>query len=330
MTNLIPEEKRATVQGGLREAFGAERFDDISPVTGGQTNGLVYRVVVAGTPYLLKIIMRNEDPSRHYASMRAAAEAGVAPRVLFTDTAERVSITDFVDAVPLTISEARTRVPQALRVLHQTAPFGRAPFNTTCTFLLQKSGLSVGPTAEGFLAKFRDSKLLPESDMAEFFARLEEITKAYPFEDGEMVSSHNDLFKPDNILFDGQRIQLVDWEAAFLNDRYADLAVVANMVVRNEQEEARFLGAYFGKPAAGDQRARFRLMQQLTHLFYTMGFLTIGTMGGGTVDWSAPTPGYKQFYDDLWARRVDLSGKAEKVIFGRIHWEELRRKTALG
>jgi thiamine kinase-like enzyme len=28
----------------------------------------------------------------------------------------------------------------------------------------------------------------------------------------------------------------VDWEAAFQNDRYADLAVVANMLVANEAE----------------------------------------------------------------------------------------------
>lgn len=35
--------------------------------------------------------------------------------------------------------------------------------------------------------------------------------------------------KPENILFDGVRSRLVDWEAASLNDRYTDLAVVANL-----------------------------------------------------------------------------------------------------
>src|SRR5262249_9159598 len=62
--------------------------------------------------------------------------------------------------------------------------------------------------------------------------------------DPDMVSSHNDLFKPDNILFDGQRVWLVDWEAAFRNDRYADLAVVANLVVANEAEERVYLREY--------------------------------------------------------------------------------------
>ena len=50
-----------------------------------------------------------------------------------------------------------------------------------------------------------------------------------------MAPGHNDPFKPDNMLFEGNRLWLVDWEAAFQNDRYADLAVVANMIVPMSQ-----------------------------------------------------------------------------------------------
>ena len=73
-----------------------------------------------------------------------------------------------------------------------------------------------------------------------------------------MVSSHNDLFKPDNILFDGKRVWLVDWEAAFLNDRYADLAVAANLVVTNNAEERVYLQEYFGGPPDQYQLAVLR------------------------------------------------------------------------
>src|SRR5215468_10923662 len=106
-----------------------------------------------------------------------------------------------------------------------------------------------------------------------------------------MVSSHNDLFKPDNILFDGHRVWLVDWEAAFLNDRYADLAVVANMVVANESEESMYLTEYFGRAPDKYQRARFFLMQQISHVFYTMAFLLLGA-GGKPVDLSERAPGF--------------------------------------
>jgi len=70
-----------------------------------------------------------------------------------------------------------------------------------------------------------------------------------------MVSSHNHLFKPDNILFDGLRVWLVDCEAAFRNDRYADLAVVANLVVASEAEERVYLQEYLGEPPDACQLA---------------------------------------------------------------------------
>ncbi|MDQ2776013.1 MAG: hypothetical protein M3Y57_14020 [Acidobacteriota bacterium] len=37
-------------------------------------------------------------------------------------------------------------------------------------------------------------------------------------------------------MFDGRRAWLIDWKAAFLNDRYFDLAIVANFVVTNEAD----------------------------------------------------------------------------------------------
>ena len=138
-----------------------------------------------------------------------------------------------------------------------------------------------------------------------------------------MVSSPNDLFKPDNIVFDGKRVQLVDWEAAFLNDRYADLAVVGNQVVANDEEEAIYLREYFGRAPDAYQRARYHLMQQLTHLFYTMAFLSrlrrasqsIGVercRNSGTIS-------------GVCGRGRNLVDKDAKIIYARVHWERLAR-----
>ena len=61
---MIPVEKSAAVARGLREAFGVTEFDEIDLLTKGQTSALVFRIVVGGAPYLLRIIMRSDDPSR--------------------------------------------------------------------------------------------------------------------------------------------------------------------------------------------------------------------------------------------------------------------------
>ncbi len=324
---MIPQERSEAVARGLRKAFGVTEFEDISRITRGHTPSLVFRIIVRGSPYLLKIITRTEDPTRHYTSMKAAAEAGVAPRVWHTNIEDKISITDFVQAEPLPVSQALVRLPGLLRNLHTLPPFGRAPFNTTCTFLIDKGPHQLPqpdryPALDAYLRKFQAANILPKADSEEFFARYTELAAVYPYDDVEMVSSHNDLFKPDNILFDGNRVWLVDWEAAFLNDRYADLAVVANQVVANDEEEMVYLRQYFGAAPDRYQLARFHLMQQITHLFYTMAFLLLGS-SGQPVDWSGTVPEFEDYHRRMWAGEVDLTNKDVRIVYGRVHWKRL-------
>ena len=110
-------------------------------------------------------------------------------------------------------------------------------------FLIDKGAV------DGFIQRFQAANILPKGESEELFARYARVFAVYPHHDPDMVSSHNDLFKPDNILFDGHRVWLVDWEAAFPNDRYADLAVVANLVVTNNAEERVYLQEFFGRTA---------------------------------------------------------------------------------
>ena len=238
----------AATYGGLYDSAREERGRDSGPARGfrcnsvrrhphddkDQASSLVFRIVVRGSPFLLKIIMRTDDPARHYTCMKAAAEAGLAPRVWYTSIEDRISITDFVEAVPFPVTDALVRMPATLRTLHALPPFPGVPnhINTSCMFLINK-----GPALDGFIRRFQAANILPKGESEELFARYAQMAAVYPRHDADMVSSHNDLFKPDNILFDGHRVWLVDWEAAFLNDRYADLAVVANLVVTNDAEE---------------------------------------------------------------------------------------------
>ena len=136
-----------------------------------------------------------------------------------------------------------------------------------------------------------------------------------------MVSSHNDLFKPDNILFDGRRVWLVDWEAAFLNDRYADLAVVANLLVANEAEERLYLQEYFGKPPDEYQLARFFLMQQVAHIFYTLAFVFM-SMATEPVNLSEDVPDFRNFQRRLWTGEINLESKEMKIAYAKAHWNQ--------
>ena len=230
---MIPPEKSAAVTLGLKQAFGVTQFEDIRDLTERPGSNRAFRIVVRGSAYLLRINTRPGDMPRQFTCMQAAANAGLAPRVWYTDAEARISITDFVEAVPFSAADALVRIPAALRTLHALPPFPASPFNTTCTFLL-----TPGPALDGFLQNFQSTSILPESETAELLARYRQLAAVYTRLEPAPAPSHNDLFKPDNMLFDGKRLWLVDWEAAFQNDRYADLAVVANMLVTNESEES--------------------------------------------------------------------------------------------
>jgi hypothetical protein len=182
--------------------------------------------------------------------------------------------------------------------------------------------INPGTALDGFMQRFQTADVLPGGASEELLARYAQLAAAYPRHDGQMVSSHNDLFKPDNILFDGQRVWLVDWEAAFLNDRYADLAVFANLVVTNDAEERVYLEEYFGQPPDRYQLARFFLMQQVAHIFYAMAFLLIGS-SGKQINLSEKAPDFREFHRRIWAGEVNLADNQMKIAYGRVHGERL-------
>ena len=320
---MIPEEKKDAVARALRDAFGVTEFEDIRKLTGGLTSSLVFRIVARGSPYVLKIIMRADDPTVHYTCMKAAAEAGLAPHVRYTSVGDKISITDFVEAVPFPITDALVRMPTVLRNLHALPPFpGRAHhLNTSCMFLLNR-----GPALDGIIQKVQEATILSKGEREELLALHAQLADVYPLHDPSMVSSHNDLLRPENVLFDGNRVWLVDWEAAFLNDRYADLAVVANFVVSNDAEEMVYLQEYFGQPPDTYQRARFFLMQQVSHIFYTIAFLLWGS-AGEPENRSENAPEFKAFHRRIWAGDVNLADKDTRLVYGRVHLQRLLEDT---
>jgi thiamine kinase-like enzyme len=133
--------------------------------------------------------------------------------------------------------------------------------------------------------------------------------------------SENDL-KPENVLFDGARVWLVDWEAAFLNDRYFDLAVVANFVVTNVAEEEAFLRAYFGEVAGEYRQARFYLMRQIAHMAYAMVFMRLGS-GGKAIEPNAKAPGFRDFHNRIWVGEVSLVTDEAKLRYGTVHMNQI-------
>jgi hypothetical protein len=127
------------------------------------------------------------------------------------------------------------------------------------------------------------------------------------------------------MVFDGERLWLVDWEAAFLNDRYVDLAIAANFFVRDDKEAA-YLEAYFGTPPNPYQHARFYLMRQALHVFYAAFLLVIAARAGASIDSTATSSEFHDFHRRLISGEVDLATPEAKVQYAFVHLDAAQRQ----
>ena len=302
----IPEALVPTVERALRAAFGTTTYDDVSALGG--LRAFACRIVVRGRPYVLRVgATTHIDPAAEIATTLAAADAGIAPRVWHADAADRVIVADFIEPVPPPAAFG-AQLARVIARIHALPPWPRT--------LHQLDML------DGFLAKLRANEALGGlDDVLDAYAR---ITAHYP-RDADLVACHNDLKAP-NILYDGARVWVIDWESAFVNDRYADLANAAGFFVEEaDGDEAEFLAAYFGAPATAYQRARLVVARFVIHVGY-VAFLTLVTARADVP--AQPTPDYRAFHDGIAAGMIDLSDAANKVRYANVHLAAARRALA--
>jgi hypothetical protein len=312
---MIPEEKQDAVKEALKSTFGVNTYSDIKKLTTGLSNALVARIMVQDKPYLLKIARTDalSDPTLYYyACMKSAAAAGLAPKVWYAGVEDGISITDFVELKPFPLSEAKNKLSDVLRKLHSLSAFSKTIHSLD--------------TANRFAQKFREARILPGNITEELFRSLERITGVYPHNKEDLVPSHNDL-KPENILYDGSRVWLSDWEAAFTNDRYSDLSIVANFVVTSESEETDFLNRYFERDVTEYERARFFLMRQIMHMSYFVVFMVIvSSHFGKAIDLNRINKhDFKDYHKRMWAGDIDLTNDEPRLEYALVHMEQLSR-----
>ncbi|MGA2503071.1 MAG: phosphotransferase [Anaerolineales bacterium] len=308
---MIPDAKQAEVARALHAAFGVNEYEDIRLLSGGLSTALAFKIVVRKNPYLLKILRTEmiSDPRNEFACMQTAAEASIAPRIWYANVEDRLLITDFVGAKPFPDDMISLIVP-TLRRLHSLPHFPKV--------------VNYFDAVNGFISRFQAAKILPESATEELFSRYADVVKVYPHNDRDLVASHNDL-KPQNMRYDGNRIWLVDWESAFLNDQYVDLAIVANFFVKDEAQEEIYLTAYFGEPAGEYRRSRFYLMRQAVSMFYATLLLLEASRAGLSIDADMITPDFREFHQDLILGKMDMMKADAKLQYGMIHLREALR-----
>lgn len=221
----------------------------IEPISGGITN-VNLRVTDGADQFVVRL---GEDIPEHgvlrwneLALSRAAHKAGISPRVHHHEPG--VLVLEFIKAQTFSEEMARDpahvpRIVDLVKQAHQS--IGQHLLTPVLTFW----PFQVNRT---YATRLRADGSGYVSILPELMAKLDELEQATgPV---SLVIGHNDLLAA-NILDDGTRLWLIDWEYGGFNTPLFDLAGLAGNNGYSEGQERAMLERYFEAPAATHWRA---------------------------------------------------------------------------
>ncbi len=230
--------------------------DPVEPddLHGGLSN-VNFVVEDAGRKYVVRIGGDNEAHGvvrkNEVAASRAAHAAGVAPRVAYAEPG--VLVIDFIEGRTFTPKDVRepknlVRIVEIMRRTHREIPKHlRGPGVLFWVFHVVRDyahSLSEVPSTDP--AHLR--RLLSQAE------RLERAVGPI-----DLVFSHNDLLAA-NLIDDGERLWLVDWEYAGFNSPLFDLGGLASNSDMPPEMRETMLEYYFDKRVTDELRYRFAAM----------------------------------------------------------------------
>jgi hypothetical protein len=301
MTDLlqaVPEAHRDAVVAAIRSAFARDPESAFEPVLGGASGALAWRTDVAGSPRLLRIETRRtwRNPAQDEA-MAQAARAGIAPPLRWADPAAGIVVMDYIRSRPL-----------------QEYPGGPAALARAAGALIRRMQTdTVFPVVARYpevigtlLQNARDSGMFATGLLDPHFSGFERICAAYPWNDDARVASHNDP-NPRNLLFDGERLWLIDWETAFRNEPLVDVAIQTLELAPTPELETALLTGWRGAPPDDALRARVAVMRQLTRLYYAGLMLSAHPRAAGVPpDTSLDAPDIATFQQEVMSGRLRI------------------------
>jgi thiamine kinase-like enzyme len=228
---------------------------DPQPLSGGITN-VNFVVEDAGEKFVVRIggdiLLHQVMRFNELAASRAAHAAGVSPEVVYAEPGALVL--RFIEGK--TFGPEDVRKPENLtaivdlirRVHHELPKYLRGPSLVFWLFHVLRD--YAGTLRDG------DSRMVPE------LPRLMEITDALEAGIGpiDLVYGHNDLLAA-NLIDDGKRLWLIDWDYAGFNSPLFDLSNLASNNEFTPDMEDWLLRAYCGEPPDDAMRRRYAAMK---------------------------------------------------------------------
>jgi aminoglycoside phosphotransferase (APT) family kinase protein len=309
--DALTAERRESVRSALTSTFGSAPRRAITRVAGGASGASTFRIEFDHRRFLLRV---EGEPSplrnpHQYVSLRIAAEPGIAPRIHYIDETAGVALMDFIEQRPL------QRYPGGQRALAQALGelLSRVQATPVFPYFVHYPDI----VARLFAHVCRTGLFAPGM-LDRYVERLEVVREAYDTGSTGLLSSHNDSI-PSNILFDGERLWLIDWESAYRNDPLVDVAIMLDNLARSRELEEVLLGAWHGRSPDEGLRARLEVVRALTRLYYAGVLLSASAAAcwvSGDRDLSASTA--DDFEQSIRAGRLKPGAPETKHVLGKM------------
>jgi aminoglycoside phosphotransferase (APT) family kinase protein len=296
---LLPEERVGVVA-------------HVEPITLGLSGAGVYSVTASLGAFVLRVQPRELDAgyfAQQVRVLRRAADAGIAPAVVHVDEAAHAVVSARVQGVPMAaaLADPAQRGPvfasfiDQLRALHALDPSEVAERDP------------VAFTRAAWEAA-RDRPAFPP--WAASIAPTLETLAATLARDPRRVVSHNDV-NPMNVLWDGARAWLVDWEVAGLGHPYFDLATFALFLRLGDDVALALAARHDGAPLDDRSRGTFRALRQLVGLLCGLTFLgLVDDLGVRPAPTKGDAPSLGDCYDAMRAGQLDLQSPRGRASMG--------------
>ena len=266
----------------------AGRTVEVAPIPGGLTNPNV-RIVVDGTPYFVRVPgpstdLLAVDRANEAHNTRAAAEAGVGPRVVHHLPDLDVLVLEWLPArtmsnASLAATGMPTRIAEVLRRLHAGPRFALDFDMVDLSHRYLDVADRIGATVP---VGYRDHLgLVP---------RIAAALAARPL---PSVPCHNDLLA-ENYLDDGTRLWIVDYEYSGNGDPTFELGNTCQELGFDDARVEEMCAGYFGQ-ASPDLLARMRLQMIMSDVGWTLWAAIQARVS--TIDYD-----FTGWAEELWAR----------------------------
>lgn len=211
------------------------------------TNGkkIAMRIAGSGTDEYL-----NRAAEKHNASI--VSGLGINAEIYFFDLKTGSQLSHFIDGRTLDSSDFKTN----REILKKTAELMRRYHSGNMEFADVFNPIR---ETQGYLKILRDSNF---TEVYEEFPAIREqmlaVMQAYVSCPQKKVPCHNDPLAA-NFMLEGDRLYLIDWEYAGMNDPTFDLAAIINENELDEEAAEFFLECYYGGSLTEEQRARVHI-----------------------------------------------------------------------